>query len=240
MTVSTSRTNNPDITTIIRDAFMGCGILNEHQELSPAQATRGRAILEKLVDHLQVEGVAARTRPFETLALASGTRDYDLSTSTLDVEGDGAFIDASVADIEAASGETPVIAMTTQEWQGLTSKDATGRPMRYWVDRTGDTLSVSFWPTPADAEDGAHVRFVVHRLRADNLNGASTVDFERYWLEYIHWALMERFALAYSLNMSRVDYAANRAREILQKCRSAAAPTVATGFMVGHRTPWSR
>ena len=56
MTISTSRTNNPDITTIIRDAFMGCGILNEHQELSPAQATRGRAILEKLVDFPPLDG----------------------------------------------------------------------------------------------------------------------------------------------------------------------------------------
>lgn len=240
MTISTSRTNSPNIATLLRDAFMGCGVLNEYQELTAAQATRGRAILEKLVDHLQVEGVAARTRPFETLTLVGGQRDYTLDESTLDVEGDGAFIDASETDINAASGETPVIALTTQEWQGLSSKDAQGRPMRYWVDRTADTLSVSFWPTPSLVEDSAHVRFVVHRLRADNLNGSATVDFERYWLEYIHWCLMERIAFGYSLNMGRVSYAASRAAEILQKCRSAAAPTVATGFSVGHSTPWSR
>lgn len=239
MTVSTTRTNNPDIAALLRDAFMGCGVVNEYQDLSPAQATRGRSILDKLIDHLQVEGIAARTRPFETLTLVSGTRDYLLATSTLDVEGDGAFIDVG-QDVDAASGETPVIAMTTQEWQGLSSKDATGRPMRYWVDRTTDTLSVSFWPTPAVAETGASVRFVVHRLRADNMNGAATVDLERYWHEYIQWALMERIALAYSLNMNRVGYFAQRAEQILAKCRSAAAPTVATGFMVGHSTPWSR
>lgn len=239
MTISTDRTYNPDIGAVLRMAFRRAGILNEYQTLSPAQATTGREDLESLVEHLQVEGVAARVRTFELVTLVSGTRDYTLTASTLDVEGDGAFIPAGET-VDAAAGETPIQPMTIQEWQSLSTKDAQSRPFRYYLDRTADLLVVKFWPTPSDAETGASVRFVVNRLRANNLDANATMDLERYWREYIIWALAERIAFSRSRNMGRVAYCAQRAEQVLKRCRSAAAPQVATGFRLGHRTAWSR
>ncbi len=238
MTVSTSRTYNPDISAILRMAFRRCGLLNEHQDLDEAKSKDGRLELEALVDFLQVEGMAARVRTFEVITLVSGTRDYTLSASTMDVEGDGSFIPVGET-VDSASGETPIQAMTIQDWQGLSSKDASGRPFRYYLDRTSDLLVVKFWVTPGASEDGASVRFVVNRLRADNLVGSNTVDFERYWRDYIVWAMAERLAFNYSIPGSLRMELGRKAEQALGKCRGAAAPQTPTDFRLGHRTGWS-
>lgn len=238
MTVSTSRTYNPDISSILRMAFRRCGLLNEHQDLDEAKAKVGREELGTLIDSLQIDGVAARTRTFEVITLTSGTRDYTLGASTLDVEGDGAFI-AAGETVDAASGETPIQAMTIQEWQGLPAKDATGRPFRYYLDRTSDLLVVKFWVTPGAAEDGASVRFVVQRLSADSLVGSDTVDKERYWRDYIVWRLAEVLAFNYSIPGSLRMELGRKAQSALALCRSAAAPQTPTDFHLGHRTGWS-
>lgn len=238
MTVSTSRTYNPDISSILRMAFRRCGLLNEHQDLDEAKSKVGREELDALIDFLQVDGLAARARTFEVITLVSGTRDYTMSASTLDVEGDGAFI-AAGETVDSASGETPIQAMTIQEWQGLSSKDATGRPFRYYLDRTSDLLVVKFWVTPGATEDGASVRFVVERLSADNLVGSNTVDKERYWRDYLVWAMAERLAFVYSIPGSLRMELGRKAEQALGKCRGAAAPQTPTDFYLGHRTGWS-
>lgn len=239
MTISTSRTGNPDIAAILRMAFRRCGLLNEWQDLDEAKSKVGREELDALIDFLQVDGIASRARTFEVITLVSGTRDYTLSASTLDVEGDGAFIPAGET-VDAASGETPIVPMTIQDWQGLSAKDATGRPFRYYLDRTQDLLVVKFWVTPGESEDGASVRFVVHRLSADNTVGSNTVDKERYWRDYLVWALAERLAFAYSIPGSLRLELGRKAMDALAKCRGAAAPQNPTDFILGHPTPWSR
>lgn len=237
MTVSASRIYNFNIAATLRMAFRRAGLLNEHQDLDEAKSKVGREELDVLVGFLQVDGIAARTRTFEVITLTSGTRDYTLDASTLDVEGDGAFI-AAGETVDAASGETPIQAMTIQEWQGLSAKDATGRPMRYYLDRTSDILVVKFWTTPGTAEDGASVRFVVNRLAAGNLNGSNTIDKEPYWREYLVWAMAERLAFVYSIPGSLRMELGRKAEATLGKCRGAAAPQTPTDFTLGHRTGW--
>lgn len=239
MTISTSRTENPSIAKLARITFRRTGLLNEHQQVPPEKMVVFREELDLLVDHLAVEGVASRARPFEYITLVAGQRDYPLAESTLDVEGDGMFIQPG-QELTAAAGETPLNAMTTQEWHGLNSKDAEGRPFRYWVDRTGDTLSVSLWPTPTASEASGSVRFVVHRMRADNMHGQATVDFERYWLEYIVTQMCVKMGQCYTLNLGRINDFRMEGVALLGKCRSASAPTKPTSFMIGHRTGWSR
>ncbi len=238
MTTSASRTYNPDISAVLRMAYRRCGLLNEWQDLDEAKSKVGREELDALIDFLQINGIASRTRTFEVVTLVSGTRDYSLSASTLDTEGDGAFIPAGQT-VDAAAGETPLLPMTIQEWQGLTSKDSSSRPFRYYLDRTSDTLVVKLWPTPSDAEDGASVRFVVHRLSADNTVGSNTVDKERYWRDYIIWALAERLAFANSIPGSLRLELGRKAEAALGLCRGAAAPQNPTDFVLGHSTPWS-
>lgn len=238
MTIASTRTFNPDIAAILRMSFRRCGLLNEHQDLDEAKSKVGREELDALVDYLEVEGIASRNRTFENITLVSGTRDYTLSASTLDVEGDGAFI-AAGEDPDAATGETPVQSMTIQEWQGLSTKDAQGRSFRYYLDRTSDLLVVRLWPTPSATETAAQVRFVIHRLRADNIVGSSTVDMERYWRDYLVWAMAERLAFAYSVPGSLRMELGRKAEAAIGKCRGAAAPQTPTDFRLGHRTGWS-
>ncbi len=238
MTISTSRTYNPDIAAIGRMAFRRCGLLNEWQELDEAKSKVFREELDALVDALQVDGIASRSRTFEVVTLASGTRDYTLNAATLDVEGDGAFI-AAGETVDSASGETPILPMTIQQWKGLTSKDTTGRPFRSYLESTADLLVVKLWPTPSSSEAAASVRFVTHRLRADNLVGSNTMDLERYWRDAIVWLMAERLAFAYSIPGSLRMELGRKGQLALEKCRGAAAPQNPTDFILGHSTPWS-
>lgn len=232
MTVSNTSTYNPDIGTLFLAAHELCGIVNEHQALSEAQVGRSRRQLDLLIDHLQAEGVAARTRLFTTIVLVSGQRDYTLEATVLDVEGGAAFIPAGQV-VTAASGETPLQPMPLHEWQELSAKNATGRPFRYYPNRNGEQIVVSLWPTPDAASADASVRFVAHRLRADSNDANATADFEPYWRQYLVFMLGSRLARSYSLHDVAANLAAE-ARPMLEKCRAAAAPQDTTDFVLGH------
>lgn len=238
MTISTVRTNNPDIAAVLRMAYRRCGLLNEHQDLDEAKSKVGREELDALIDYLQIEGIASRARATELTTLAAGVRDYTLNAATLDVEGDGSFI-AAGQDVERAAGETPIQPLTIQEWQSLTAKEATGRPFRYYLDRTADLLVVKLWPIPSASENGASIRWVTHRLSADNNVGSNTIDKERFWRDYLVWAMAERLAFAYSIPGSIRMELGRKAEVALGKCRAAAAPQNPTDFYLGHRTPWT-
>lgn len=232
VTVSASSTYNPDIGTLLLAAHEMCGVINENQSLSPAQVARGRRQLDLLVDFLQTEGVAARTRVFAFVTLESGIAEYTLGPTTLDVEGSASYVPAG-QPATAANGETVLLPLPLREWSELSAKDAAGRPTRYYPDRSADQIVVRFWPIPTDAEAGAQVRFVSHRLRADNLDAAATADVERYWNQYLVIMLGARLARSYSMH----DVAASliaESKPILEKCRAAAAPQDTTDFVLGY------
>lgn len=239
MTVALTRTRNPDIAAIIRGAYRRAGLLNEDQELSEARARVGREELDDLLEHLQTEGVPARSQTFELVQLVAGQRDYPLDASTLDVRDNGAYI-APGDDPERANAETIVAPMTIQEWQVISAKDADGIPFKYFTDRSTDTLTVRLWMVPGAGEAGGYIRFIVERLAADAMDGNATVDKERYWIECLKSGLAWAFARNGSLNPGRIAQHKADFREQLEKCRAKAAPTVASGFRMGHRTPWSR
>lgn len=239
MTIATTRTRNPDIAAIIRGGYRRAGLLNEDQELSEARARVGREELDDLLDYLQTEGVPARSQTFELITLVEGQRDYTLDASTLDVRDNGAYI-APGDDVNAANAETIVCPMTIQEWQVISAKDATGIPFKYFTDRSQDVLTVRLWMIPSAGEAGGSIRFIVERLSADAMNGNATVDKERFWIECLKSGLAWSFSRSNSLNPGRIAQHKADFRELLEKCRAKAAPTVPSGFRMGHRTPWSR
>lgn len=239
MTISTTRTRNPTVAGIVRSAYRRAGLLNEAQELSEERARVGREELDDLIEYLATEGVAAKSQTTELVTLVSGTRDYTLSAVVLDVRDNGAYI-APGESLARANAETMVLPLTVQEFQNLGAKDATGTPFRYYVDRSGEDIVVTFWPTPGDTEAGGSVRFIIERLRADVMNGNATIDMERYWVECVKIGLAKRLAQSNSLNPSRINQLGMDFAEALAKCRSKASPQVPTSFRVGHRTPWSR
>lgn len=232
MTIGTTATYNPSIGTLFLLAHELCGVVNEHQSLTEAQIARCRRMMDLLVRYLQAEGVAARTREFVYVTLVSGTATYTLGETVLDVEGNSAFIPAG-QPLTAAAGETVIQPMTMQAYQELSAKNATGRPFQSWTNRNADQIRLTFWPTPGVAENGASVRVVAHRLRADNTDTNATPDSEGYWNQYVTFMLGSYLARSYSLH-EIAGSLAMQATPMLEKIRAAAAPQDATDFMLGH------
>lgn len=232
MTIGATTTYNPSIGTLFLLAHELCGVVNEHQSLTEAQIARCRRMMDMLVRYLQAEGVAARTREFVYVTLVSGQATYTLGETVLDVEGTGAFIPAG-QPLSAAAGETVVQPMTMQAYQELSSKDATGRPFQMWANRNADQITVTLWPTPGATEDGANLRLVSHRLRADNVDTNATPDSEGYWNQYLTFMLGSYLARSYSLPEIASSLAI-QAGPFLAKIRAAAAPQDTTDFVLGH------
>lgn len=237
MTIGTTATYNPSIGTLFLLAHELCGVVNEHQQLTEAQIARCRRMMDLLVRYLQAEGVAARTREFAYVTLASGTATYTLGETVLDVEGNGAFIPAG-QPLTAAAGETILQPMTMQAYQELSSKNATGRPFQSWTNRNADQITITLWPTPGAAEAGASLRLVTQRLRADNVDTNATPDSEGYWNQYLAFMLGSYLARSYSMH-EIASSLAMQATPMLAKIRAAAAPQDTSDFVLGHSGGYS-
>lgn len=237
MTVAATVTRELNINQICKNALRLAGVLEVHQEVDEADGSAMRDFLETTVDALQSKGIIARTQSTYLLTLTSGTYIYSLPSNVLDVIGNGAYIAASEADVTKASGETPVVPMDLATWQGLPSKNATGRPFRFYAHREATLVSVYLWPIPDEA---GRIRLRTVRLLADNNDGAATVDLERPWSEYLLYALAHKAALYKSQNLAKATYFENLADKALAQCIAFANEHVDVQVTLDHPTAWSR
>jgi hypothetical protein len=124
------------------------------------------------------------------------------------------------------------------EWQLLSDKSATGRPVMYYVHRTASPPEIRFWPIP-DADNAGTVRFQIHRLAANSNDSSKTVDLERYFSQYLIWELCHHICLANSLHQ-QASYYGKMALMKLELCKSFAAQRSPAQLVLRHRTGWHR
>ncbi len=234
MTVSTSSTYEFPVSDIVKMAYQTAGLLSIYQALNTQQAQVGMDMLDLISRSTQAMGLFAKVIQFYDLGLLAGTRNYTLPATIMDVQSDGAFI-AVGQSLTAASGETPVRQVERERWQGNSAKNATGRPVEYYADRTGAQVTLYFWPTP-DAANAGTVRLQTHRLRANMREGTATVDFEPFWQEYFVHELAARLALAHSMAPVRVQLLKAEAQQKLELCRAQSQQRGSQQFMFSHRS----
>jgi hypothetical protein len=238
LTISSSRTAEFDVSEIVTHAYRLAGLLEVHQSLDTAQSNYGAQLLQLIVKSVATMGRFAKVMTTENVTLISGTRNYTLSTTTLDVLFDGAFVPVGQS-LTAAQGETPIIPMSRDKWQGLSTHNAQGRPTEYFADRSAAQVVVYFWPTP-DSGNAGTARMQVHRLRADVLDVNSTMEFETYWSEYFVCELASRLALSASRPLDLVVALKQEAKEKLDRARAEAKQHVSQQFVLAHRYGYRR
>jgi hypothetical protein len=238
VTISASTNFEFNVGEICKLAYRNAGLLSPYQGVSDPLAGAARDALQLVVNASQAKGLFARVVEFTNVTLASGTSRYTLATSILDVAGDGAFIPVGQS-LTAASGEMPVASMQRDEWQGLSAKNVTSRPTRYYAHKTASAVELRLWPTPSSTEDGATVRFQTHRFRADVRDAAATVDYERYWTQYLVLALAAELSRQNSMPMERVLELKASAREALEECKAQSKQRGPEQLTVSCRTGWA-
>ncbi|HXT99481.1 MAG TPA: hypothetical protein VN903_00725 [Polyangia bacterium] len=233
MTVSANSAVEFDVSTIVATAYQMAGLANEYQSITAQQAAKGQTLLELIASSTQTMGLFAKVMQFYDLPLAADTRSYTLPGTILDVDGDGAFI-AIGQTLTAASGETPVRPISRERFHGLSAHDATGRPIEYFTDRTGEATVIYFWPTP-DAASAGTVRLQTRRLRATMREGTATPDFEPFWQDYFVYELAARLALAAGV-LARVKFLKDEAQGKLELCRAQSQQRGSQQFVMAHRS----
>lgn len=237
MTVSTSTTFEFDIAGITRMAYRASGVLSIYQEPNSVQSGAARDELQLIVTGSQTEGLFARVMTTYVQPLVSGTFSYPMPSTVFDVVGDAMFIPAGQSTTQGF-GESLVSLAQRDEYQDLSSKGSTGKPTRYFPDRTSTVVTVKLWPIPSASEAGANVRFQVHRCRADVRNPSNTVDYEKFWTDFLVSELGYRLARSAGI-MDRAGMLRGEAEEKLAKCKSASKQRGSQQLRVGHRTAWS-
>ncbi|OGO01896.1 MAG: hypothetical protein A2Y72_00790 [Chloroflexi bacterium RBG_13_53_26] len=218
MTLSSDRGTELTVDEIILTAYQQCGIMSVSDgPTSPQWEGKilfARRRLDAIIDEIVTTGGCARSTEFYDLALSADTYRYDLPAYSLDVEGDGMYMDASVTDTTKAAGETAIKSVARETWHLISAKDAEGRPSLMYVHRAASPLQVWFWPIPDEA---GTVRLPIRQVSTDVYEGDKTVDLRSYWTDYITFRLAYVLALANNLSIETCRELRNEAKELRKK-----------------------
>lgn len=248
MTTATTRTREMTIAQLVNSGYMKAGLLGPYQTLAEPQVTAGVNELELILKGLSARGILARQVQWESVTIRNGIWQYTLSESTFDVFATAMYraptdtetqMNAPDVVATAASAETPVQEKSREEFQRISAKSASSRPVMYWAQRTGAQVIVYFWPVPGVSEDTGTVRFQAHQWRADATDPNTTADVERFWEDYLTWELGHRLAVASNMKLDRVSYLGSMAESKFLEAKAMSYQRADTRVVIGHRTPWS-
>jgi hypothetical protein len=115
---------------------------------------RGVRALQLLMAELGMRGVQLWSVQELELELDADENDVALPDDVLEV------IEAVLRDEDGI--DIPLPRMSRLEMLAIPDKDSAGRPLRYWIDRGRDNLTVRFWPVP----DATGYTFLYHGVVA--------------------------------------------------------------------------
>jgi hypothetical protein len=242
MAVSSSISTLPTIDEYLLAAYKKAGLLPLQASIGydnewNAMAAHGRTTLNRLVEGLAVEGFLDHFQAFEVVTLTAGDGTYTLDSDILNVVDTGSYIPASnAAEVEETVGETPVSPMSIHQWNGLSTKNATGTPTRYFLHRNASSLEIHLWPLPDEA---GKIRFRVHRIPGSNSTGSDNVDLKRHWGNWIVHALAYEFMSDAKLALDERALCRQDRDEYLAKVKAYDTSNEPPDLYFCHSTPWS-
>lgn len=234
MTISSSRTQEFSISKICMMAYRSAALISPYQSLTEQMSSAAVDFLGVIIRSPDAEGMFARQIEFQNVTLVSGTYIYALDEAVLDVVGAAMYISPDNTDIAKADSELFVRPISRETWQELGTKSTEGPPTMYYLHRTGASPEVRLWPIPSDSEDGGTVRFQAQLLRADVTQGAATVDFERYWTDYLVKKLGATLARSNAVSLMRVTELEQMADIALKKCKGKSNEGMSQQFILSH------
>lgn len=165
MATSGTATFNLDLNNLVEEAFERCGAeLRTGYDLRTA-----RRSLNLLTIEWANRGINLWTIEQGTVALTSGTINYNLPADTIDL------LDHV---IRTGSGSNQqdinITRISNSTYATIPNKNATGRPIQVWIDRQASQPQINVWPAP----DNDSYTFTYWRLRRieDAGNGVTTQD----------------------------------------------------------------
>ena len=221
------------VSKVVRHGFILAGLLNPEQSVPAVKASWAEEMLDGLIAELVVEGIFPRDVKTWDLALTPGQDRYPVPSWAFDV------VDTAMWRKDSTYpplSEIPVFPMSRQTYQERQAKGANGLPREYYTDRSLDPLMVTLWPVPDASQAGAVIRFQLHAIKQQSV-GQSAPDMERFWTDYLCFALGERLALASGF-ANQANLLGGRANEKKQLCKAYSNERPNDQMVIAHRTGW--
>ena len=178
---------------LISDALRKLGVVAMDEAMTADQADHGLRALNRMMKAWQNRGVNVwgATEVEITLTTAAS---YTFTARPVSVEG---------VRLRRGSIDTPMQAMTRQEYFDLPQKTSTGTPTCYYFDRQRDTATLYVWPVLVAAA-GETLRVLCTRELEDqtDLNAAPDAPSE-FW-DAMVYGLAARLADDFSINAPNV------------------------------------
>lgn len=239
MTEATTATSNPTVDDIVMRAYRLAGLLSAYQLPNAQQAADARLALDDIVKETAAEGLFAKSIKMTLVTLVASQTDYVMGPQVVDVVGSGMFISDLYTDVAHANSETPIMPMDREEWQRLSARAATGRPYRYWADRSVVPVTVRIWPMPDSGNLGT-MRLQAQELPADVTLSSVTAPFDRYWTQYLCFELAHQLAVSNTLPIDRCTYLEAIAQTKFKKAKAQSKQQKPTQARLFHTTQWRR
>lgn len=235
MTISSSRTRELDINTIVKRAMQLGGLMEPGASTSDPLYGPKRELAMDLLDtickSLQNEAVIDRHVLRATVAVVGGvSTPLTLSTSAMTLLGKAMYV------VTGEVYETPVRILSIDEYHVIGDKTIQARPSTGYFARQ-PTPTLTLWPVP---EDSGTLTYEYHTLVADVSVSTDTLDFERHWEQFFIWELAHQLLFSSGIGLERVSYARSQAQAKLETAKAYSRSPQDLRFRVTHKTPWTR
>lgn len=243
MTTNPNISSFPIIDDLLLSGFKKAGLIPLEADIGfdsswNAKAAYGRKILNRIVEGLANEGYLPQFVSIEIVQLTAGTNVYTLDPDILNVVDNASNIPASNgSEVEQTISETPVSPMSRFQWNALSTKNSTGTPTRYFLDRNGPTnVVMHLWPVPIE---NSKLRIMAHRIPADNSIGSDTVDLKRHWDDFLVHSLAYQIASDAKLPIEERQLLKQDRDDIMAKIKTYETENEPPDLQFDHTTPWS-
>ena len=199
MAVSNSTDYSENASTIIKDALVLCGGLEDDETPSAEQSAHALRALNRMVKAWSPKGLKAWAWNQLTLTLADGQTSY-----TIDPAGAGDLTADKPLEIRNArrvysSQETPIFIKSRQEYMDQVGKDDDGTPIFIYYEPLISTGVIYVWQVPDASANSYTINFDARQYMDDFDNAQNDPYFPAEWLDALVYNLAFRLCPKYEV-----------------------------------------
>ncbi len=181
MSIPTSTDYSQNAGSIINDALLLLGLVNP----SSTTVEIARRALNRMIKSFGMQGVHLWTNREATITFVAGTASYTISATE-----PRQIMNMRLRNSDSI--DTPMTALSREEYYRISNKAAAGNPSAYFVDWLLANPVVYFFPVPNDATFSAAYSYTKALADADSLT--DDLEFPPEWADALIYNLAVRVA----------------------------------------------
>lgn len=217
MATSGTTTYSVDRDTIITEALKLIEVLEEGTSANVDQINDAVDPLQMMLKSFTAQGLHLWKRTSISIpTLTAGKATYTIGPSGADITADKPVRLLTVTIKDGNGNEIPMTRLSLQEYEQLSNKSTSGKPIQYYFNPERLISSFTVWPV-ADSNSAANdsIDIVAQTHIEDVTNGNEEVDVPAEWYEVIKYQLAVRLAPMYNYPLESRLLLRKEAKELL-------------------------